>query len=178
MNARLRASGIFILLGVGLATAGEKPMRVDASRDLRLAIVDASKASPARDTQHAAFANSLGEALSQQCGSTVGVRTKVVSADSAAFNLGTGVYDAVLAIGSALPRPLMISEVSRLSAVLGAGKTEKKLYLVFGTGDEGLVTLLSGSFPVALNNPKFLDTLDDPVGRAAPKGEKVASAGP
>ena len=125
-----------------------------------------------------ARANSLGEAVSKQCGGTIGVRFKHVGADNAAFNLGTGVYDAVLVVSGSLPRALMISDVSRLSAILGAGKSERKLYLVFGNGDAALADLLSASFSVALNNQKFLDTLNDGDGNSAPAGEKLASAGP
>lgn len=176
MNALLKAGLVLFISGVSLTVAAENAVRVDASRDLRLAVVDASKPSKAREAQHAAFADSLGEAIGKQSGAPIAVRLKVVSADSAAFNLGTGVYDAVLVLGSSLPRPLMISDVSRLSAVLGAGKTERKLYLVFGTGDAGLADLLSAAFPAALNNQKFLDTLDGAGGRSAPAGEKLAAA--
>ena len=106
------------------------------------------------------------------------MRTKCVNADHAAFNLGTGVYDAVLVINNSLPRPLMISDVARLSATLGSGKTEKKLYFIFGTSDAPLSELLSASFPAALNNPKFLDMLDDALGRPPTAGDKMASASP
>ena len=177
MNALIRAGLVFVLAGVSLATAADKSVRVDASRDLRLAIVDAAKPSKARDAQHAAFADSLGEAISKQGGGAIGVRVKCVSADNAAFNLGTGVYDAVLVIGSSLPRPLMISDVSRLSANLNEGKNERKVYLVFGAGDATLANLLSASFSVALNNPKFIDTLSDPADQPA-AGGKLAAAAP
>jgi xanthine/CO dehydrogenase XdhC/CoxF family maturation factor len=178
MNTLLRASLAFLLSGATLALAAEQSVHVDASRDLRLAVVDAAKPSKARDAQHTAFAESLGEAVGKQCGGTVGVRAKCVSADSAAFNLGTGVYDAVLVIGNTLPRPLMISDVSRLTAVLGTGKNEKKVYLVFGAGDATLANLLSASFSAALNNQRFLDSLNDPADRPASGGAKLASAAP
>lgn len=176
MNPLLRTGIVFIFSFTSLALAAEKAVQVDASRELRLAVVDASKASKTRDEQHAAFALSLGEAVSKQCGGKVGVRAKCVNADHAAFNLGTGVYDAVLVIGNTLPRPLMVSDLSRLSATLGSGKGEKKLYLIFGMGDATLSELLSASFSGALNNQKFLDTLRDPTGQAT--GEKLASASP
>jgi len=178
VNAFFRISFVLMLSSASLSTATDKPVRVDASRDLRLAVVDASRPSKASDAQYAAFADSLGEAVSKQCGSTIGVKFKRVSADNAAFNLGTGVYDAVLVVSSAIPRPLMIAEVSRQSAILGAGKSEKKLYFLFGTSDAALASLLAASFSVALDNQKFLDTLNDPDGHAAPAGQKLASAGP
>jgi len=178
MHALLRTGLVSIFLGASLTLAADKTVRVDANRDLRLAVVDTSKPTKERDAQHAAFADSLGAAVSKQCGGTIGVRVKSVSADSAAFNLGTGVYDAVLFIGTMLPRPLMISDVSRLSAIRGSGKSEKKIFLIFGTGDETLANLLSASFPLAVNDQKFLDALNDPVGAGTPAGGKLAAATP
>lgn len=71
----------------------------------------------------------------------------------------------------------MISEVSRLSATLGAGKTEKKVYLVFNNTDESLATLLASSFPLALTDGKFLDAVDGITDRiaAAGDGAKIAA---
>ena len=178
MNALLRVSVVLLFSCAGLAIATENAVQVAASRELRLAVVDTSKSSKTREALHAAFADSLSEAVGKQVGGNVGIRAKSVGADQAAFNLGTGVYDAVLVINTSLPRPLMISDVVRLVATLGSGKNEKKLYLIFNTNNTTLSDLLSASFPVALNNPKFLDVLDDTAGRPPTTGEKMASASP
>ncbi len=175
MKTFIRAWVIFCLFGA-LAYAADA-VKVAGSRELRLAVVDSAKASPAREASHAAFAASLGDAISKLCGSPMGVKAKCVNADHAAFNLGTGVYDAVLVIGSTLPRPLMISDVSRLNATLGAGKTEKKVYLIYSNADEGLSKILAGTFETALTSARFLDALDGKETKlAAAAGMKVAAA--
>jgi hypothetical protein len=177
MNSLVRILFVFCLFGAGPTLAAET-VRVAGSRELHLAIVDTAKASAARDATHAAFAASFGEAVSKLYGSTIGVRAKCVNPDHAAFNLGTGVYDAVLVLGGSLPRALMISDISRLSATLGAGKAEKKVYLIFGNGDATLSSLLAGSFASALTSAKFLDTLDGVgvEGKLASSGAKVAAS--
>ncbi len=178
MTTLLRTGIVLIFSCASLATATEKAVQVDASRGLRLAVVDVSKATKARDALHAAFGDSLSEAISERCGGKVGVRVKCVSADSAAFNLGTGVYDAVLVVNSALPRPLMISGVARLNATLGEGRGEKKLYFVFGEDDATLAGLLAAAFPVAVNSRKFLDAVNDPNGGLGGAGGKLAATSP
>ena len=176
MNAVLRVGLFWAVAGACLARADENVVRVDAPRELRLAVVDSARPSAARDEVYAAFAQTLSDALSAKCGDHVGVRAKRVNADHAAFNLGTGVYDAVLVLGHGLPRPLMISEVNRLSATLGAGKNESKLFLIFGRGDAGLANLLTATFSVALTADKFLNALDGPGPKIADRSSKLAFA--
>ena len=175
MNSLIRGSLVFFSLCVGTALAAET-VKVASSRELRLAIVDPAKPSAAREATHAAFAASLRAAVTKQCGGEVGVRMKCVPADNAAFNLGTGVYDAVLVLGGSLPRALMTSDVSRLSATLGAGKTEKKVYLIFGNEDATLAGLLSNTFDTALTDGRFLDAVDGIDGKIARSGSKLAAS--
>jgi hypothetical protein len=167
MNSILCRSFLFFVAVVSTATAAETTVNVAGSRELRLAVVDASKATVSRDASHTAFAASLSEAVSKLGVGEIGVRVKCVSADSAAFSLSNGGYDAVLVLGGALPKALMISDVVRLNATLGAGKTEKKVYMVFNNGDETLAKLLLTSFPTALTNDKFLDAVDGMSSRIA-----------
>lgn len=176
MKTLIRSSVLFCLLGA-FAFAADA-VKVAGSRELRLAVVDTAKSSATRETAHAAFAASFSEAIAKLCGEKIGVKVKCVSADHAAFNLGTGVYDAVLVLGTSLPRPLMISDVSRLSATLGAGKTERKAYLIFNNSDEGLAKVLAGSFEPALTSDRFLDALDGKAGQlaGAAGGSQVAAA--
>ncbi len=175
MNAILRVGLIFVCVGACLTKAEEKVVRVNAPRELRLAIVDSAKPSVAREQVYAAFGQTLSAALSAKCGEHVGVRVKRADADNAAFSLGTGVYDAVLVLGHSLPRPLIISDLTRLSATLGAGKKETKMFLIFSKGDAGLADLLTSTFSVALTADKFLNAFDGPE----PKidgGSKLAAA--
>jgi hypothetical protein len=177
MNTILRGSFLFLALLVGAASAKESTVNVASSRELRLAIVDTKKASADRDAAYSTFATCLGQAVSQQGVGEVGVKVKCVSADHAAFNLGTGVYDAVLVLSGSLPRALMISDVVRLSGTLGAGKGEKKVYLIFPNADETLAKLLSSSFSLALTDNRFLDALEGVSHQiaAAGQGPKVAA---
>lgn len=175
MKTLIRSSVLFCLLGACAMAADA--VKVAGSRELRLAVVDSAKPSAAREASHAAFAASLSEAVSKLCGTKLGVKAKCVNADHAAFNLGTGVYDAVLVIGSTLPRPLILSEVTRLSATLGAGKSEKKAYLIFSNSDAGLSQVLASSFEPALTSATFLDALEGPDTKiAAGAGAKVAAS--
>ena len=177
MNTLFRISLILGFFSVSVARSAESTVTVAGSRELRVAVVDGSKASALRDAAHTAFAASLSDAIRRQGGGEIGVRAKCVSADHAAFNLGTGVYDAVLVLTGNMPRPLIMSQVLRLNATLGAGKSEKKVYLVFNEGDETLAKLFLTSFAVALTNNKFLDALDggtDAIA-AANSGTKIAS---
>lgn len=176
MNTILRVGLIVAFAGACLSRAEEKTVRVDAPRELRLAVVDAAKPSAERDGVYAAFAQTLSDALSAKCGDHVGVRVKKVNADHAAFNLGTGVYDAVLVLGHSLPRPLIMSDVNRLSATLGSGKNESKVFLVFGGGDAGLTNLLTASFAVALTAEKFLNAVDGPQAKIGDSTSKLAAA--
>ena len=140
--------------------ATESTIQVAGSRELRLAVIDGSKATASRDLTHSAFAVSLGKSVSGHNGTEIGVKVKCVSADQAAFALSNGIYDAVLVLTGTLPRALMTSEVTRLNATLGDGKAEKKVYLVFNNGDQALANILATSFPQAMSDSKFLDAID------------------
>lgn len=102
MNAIIRGSALLFVLVTTFASATESIVEVAGSKGLRLAVVDNRKATAARDASHAAFAASLGQAVSREPGE-IGVRVKCVPADQAAFNLGTGVFDAVLVLSGSLP---------------------------------------------------------------------------
>lgn len=177
MNAIIRASFLLSFLMVTVATAAQSTVQVAGSRELRLAVVDSAKATTSRDATHSAFAKGLGRAVSGQEGSEIGVNYKCLSADQAAFNLSNGIYDAVLVLTGSLPRALMTSEVTRLNATLGNGRSEKKVYLIFNNGDQTLAKILSASFSLALTDSNFLDAVDGFGSRLAEAntGAKVAA---
>lgn len=159
MNAFLRFGFVFAIFST-FARSADTSVQVAASRGLRLAVYDSAKASPTRDAIHQTFAAALSEAISQRYGNPVGVQAKCVGADHAAFNLEAGVYDAVLVVGGSLPRPLAGSGVSRLTAVTGSGKNEKKIFLIFRPDDPTLVDLLTNAYPTAVNAPKFVQAME------------------
>jgi hypothetical protein len=177
MNAIIRVLvGSIALLLSGVCRA-ESKVKVEGSAELRLAVVDSNRSSAGNEALHATFATCLAEAINAGGGAPIEVTTKRVSADHAAFNLGTGVYDAVLVMASTLPRPLILNGTKRLIATLSSGKGEKKAFLVFGESDEGLAKVLTAAFTPAITNTKFLDALDGGFDQMAMAGggSKVAA---
>jgi hypothetical protein len=180
MKAILRCCLCLAASGASVALADQAAVRVVASSDLRLVIVDSARATPARDALHRAFAASLGKAMGDTVGGPVAVRMKCEAADQAAFGLSNGGCHVVLSIGKNLPRPLVLSGTSRLTATLGAGKNEREAFLIFSNEDAGLEKLLTKSFASAITDNRFLDALDGGL-ESAPdptKGQKLASTGP
>ncbi len=155
-------------------------VRVVASSDLRLVIVDSARATPAREALHRAFAASLGQAMGEAVGGKVSVQMKCLSANEAAFGLTNGGCHVVLSIGKTLPRPLVLSGMSRLAATLGADKSRQEAFLIFSNEDPGLQKLLTTSFASAITDARFLDALDGGFDNAPDptKAQKLASTGP
>lgn len=156
MNAALRA-GLFVLSILPVASAVEPQVRVAASRELRVAVIDSSKRSEAREAMHQAFAATLGASLTQQCGGHVGVKAASVGADHAAFNLGTGVYDAVLVVGRSVPDVLRRVDGITLQAIPESGRRDRALYLVIANGDASLQRFLEMAFSHVVKDQKFLE---------------------
>jgi hypothetical protein len=177
MNAILRCSLLLAVCCAG-ASAAEPEVRVAASRGLSLAVVDASKASATREALHQTFAASLSTALGARCGGAVPVHVKCVGADSAAFNLGAGVYDAVLVIGRDVPDALRRVDAITLSASPGVGRRDRALHLVVANGDATLQGFLAAAFTGALADQKFLEVFNGEVAKVATTGgAKVAAVG-
>lgn len=181
MNATIRALMVLLSSGawVSAALAGPKAseIRVAASRELRVAVVDATKASPVRDAMHQAFASGLGGSLTRQCGSPVGVRAKCVGVDNATFNLNAGVYDAVLVVGTSVPDALRRTDSLTLSATPETARRDRKLYLLIPNGDTSLQGMLAAAFTGTLNDGRFLESFVALDAKPLPAlGGKVASA--
>jgi hypothetical protein len=180
MNAIIRSGLCCVVLGAGLAFADQPVIRVVASSDFRLVIVDSSHDTPAREAVHQAFAASLAKAVGEAVGGPVKVQMKCEHADQAAFALANGGCHAVLSIGKSLPRPLVLSGTSRLNATLGAGRNEREAFLIFANDDPGLEKLLTGSFASAITDNRFLDALDGGIetGPDPTAGKTLAASGP
>jgi hypothetical protein len=175
MNAFIRV-GLFLTLCLSLGAANDSQMRVAASRELRVAVVDARKRTEARDAMHQSFAATLGASLTQQCGGPVGVRATCVGTDNAAFNLNAGVYDAVFVVGTAVPTSLRKLDAILLSATPESGKRERMLSLVIANGDATLQRMLTTAFSEVIVDEKFLESFASADGRAAVTvGKNVAA---
>ncbi len=167
---------VLLAMCTGVATAAEPQVRVASSRGLRLAVIDTTKVTPARDAMHRAFATSIGESLSRACGGEVGVTAKCVGVDHAAFNLRAGVYDAVLVVGRSVPEPLRRTEAITLSAVPENGKRDRMLYLLIAHGDSALEGLLAAAFMGAVRDETFLERFAGREGKIShPAGDKLAA---
>lgn len=177
MNALVRSAFGLIVLSASFAYGTNSKVRVEASPELRIGIVDANRDAATRDASHEAFAAGFAAAINKDSSApAVIVKTKSIGADNAAFNLRAGVYDAVLVLGPSLPRPLMLSETSRLTATLSAGKQEKKVFLIFNNVDEGLTKVLTAAFGPAMANEDFRRALDGDVEAiASANGTKIAA---
>lgn len=180
MNILIRSVVVAASLSAGVLPGADDVVRVVGSSKLQLAIVDTARATPARKALHAAFAAGLGKAMTQAVGDKVEVQAKTLSADQAAFGLDSGSCQVVLALGNALPRPLVKSGMERLKAVLGPEKNEKLAYLVFSNADESLKKFLTASFSAAITDENFLNAFDGGIEADAspPPGKTLASTGP
>jgi hypothetical protein len=180
MNTTIRGLAVSLSIGVcsvAIAAPKSEQVRVAASQELRVAVVDSTKASATRDALHQTFAASLSTSLTRQCGGPVGVKVKCVGADNAAFNLGAGVYDAVLVIGRAVPDKLRRIDSILLSATPEGGKRDRVLYLVIANGDTSLQGLLAAAFTGTVNDGKFLASYNGIDGKLVnTSGEKLATA--
>lgn len=174
MNATLTRIGMLLALASS-AFATEKQVRVAASRELRVAVVDLNRASAARDAIHQAFAASLGASLSRQCGGPVGVRAEKVGADHAASNLHGGVYDAALVIGRDVPAALRRVDAITVSGSADGARRDRMLYLLIADGDASLQGLLARAFTRAMTDENFLECFAIAHDKL-PAGEKIASA--
>ena len=81
MNTLFRISLILGFFSVSVARSAESTVTVAGSRELRVAVVDGSKASALRDAAHTAFAASLSDAIRRQGGGEIGVRAKAAGTD-------------------------------------------------------------------------------------------------
>ncbi|HEU5081679.1 MAG TPA: hypothetical protein VFT72_20875 [Opitutaceae bacterium] len=131
---------------------------VEASADLRIAVLDTSRSGLDKDAIHEAFATSFAATMSKQCGGTVNVKLTDVDAFRIAFELKNGMYDAVLVVGN-VPAPLRRDEYEILRAVSEASAPAKVFHLVIPGEDPSLRRMLAASFPDALSNVKFQDAI-------------------
>ncbi len=129
---------------------------VQASSDLRVAVVDMAPATPERDALHEAFAKSFSASMSKQCGGKVNVKITETDAVSVAFEMKSGSYDVVFVVGNNVPPALRKGdyEVLRASAEMG-GPTSRVFHMVVPSDDPSLPRMVAQAFPEALNNQKF-----------------------
>lgn len=130
-------------------------MRVESSRTMKVAIINADQKNPANERLHKAFAASLGFQISKIYMTPVPVKSVVVEARDAATGLSNGTYDLVAVIGSEVPSALFSSDFKSLKAVPTTGNTKQEVNLLVLKNDGKLCEMLDDSFEVALNESFF-----------------------
>ena len=169
---------IIAMLALALipAGAGAKEVKVEASRAIKLAVIDADRKAPGRESFHQTFADTLGFELSQRLHEPMPVKPAVQDADRAAFGLGNGIFDIALVVGNGLPRPLVSSDFEVLKATPSSGKGRIYLYFIIRKDDASLAKLMQDSFPEALKGQFLLRAYAKIVGEDPEKfGVAVAA---
>jgi hypothetical protein len=134
-------------------------LKVQASSDLRVAILDTTRSGNDRTSVHEAFAASLSAAMSKECGGTVNVKVTEVDAFRLSFDLKAGMYDAAFVVGSNVPAVLKKGDYEILRAVSDVGAPGRVFHMIVPTEDAGLQKMIVASFPQALSAPKFQEAV-------------------
>jgi hypothetical protein len=150
----------FVTLTAGLAlnvlaADNASELKVQASSDLRVAVLDTSRPGTDQSSVHEAFANSLSISMSKQCGGAVNVKVTQVDSFRLAFELKAGMYDAAFVVGNNIPATLKKGDFEILRAVSEVGVPARVFHMVVPTTDPGLQKMITASFPEALSSAKF-----------------------
>ena len=130
-------------------------MRVESSRAMKVAIINADQKNPANERMYKAFAASLGFQISQSYKTPIPVKAIVADAQDASFGLSNGEYDLVMVIGSNLPSILMSKNFTRLKAVPSTGNSKHVVNVLVRDDDSTLSGMLETSLASALNETFF-----------------------
>jgi hypothetical protein len=129
--------------------------RVQSSRTIKVAMINADQNNPANDRLNKAFAASLGFEISLCYHTPVPVKSVVVDAQEAAQGLSNGTYSVVVMIGGDVPAPLLNSDFKRLKAVPTTGNSKHIVNLLVLKDDSTLSEMLDDSFASVLNERFF-----------------------
>lgn len=156
------ASVLFSACLAVTVTAAENAsdVKVQASSDLRVAVLDTTRPGPDRAAVHEAFAATLGATMSKQCGGPVNVKVTEVDAFRLSFDLKAGVYDAAFVIGDSVPQVLRKGNFEIIRAVSDVSGPSRAFHMVVPTEDPGLQKMISSSFSEALTSSKFTQAMN------------------
>jgi hypothetical protein len=179
ITRHFRSMSVTLLLlsvaGMVVATSAWT-MEVKAGRGLRLVVVDAQKASPARDAMHHAFVASLASAASKRAGSPIEISVRAVVATDARSRLNDGVCDAVLVLGEDRPAALRRLDALTLCGELDPESGTRPAYLIVGKDDASMRDLLAAAFANVLTDRAALKSIE--VAERDASGVKVAALTP
>lgn len=165
------------LLALALPCAAfAKEVKVEASRAIKLAVVDADRKSPGREAFHEVFADTLAFELSQRLKEPTPVKHTVSDVERASWGLGNGIFDVAIVIGNGFPRALVSSDFEVLKATPNSPKAKFVLYFVIRKDDPSLATLMQDAFPETLKGQIFLRAYAKQVGEDPDKFAVVIAA--
>jgi hypothetical protein len=142
------------------APAPVESVRVQASRNLRVMVVDASKPSEARTAVHEAFASTLAASLFTQSGISLPVKlSEETDANKVAADLAEGVYDAAIIFENNLPSSLRTPEFSTTRGVSEMGVPVRVFHFVLRSEDPSMVMTVNSAFAQTVKNTRFQQSL-------------------
>ncbi|MBI2517182.1 MAG: hypothetical protein HYV95_09725 [Opitutae bacterium] len=182
MKTRISLAGVcFVALCGALAAAPDASIKVEASRAMKMAVIDSDRKNPASEQVQQTFAESLGFELSQRCKAPVPVKPSTPDVQRAAWGLSNGVYDVVIVLGASVPSALVSSDFRVLKAVPVSGDLKRALCMIIRVDDPGLASMLEASFPEALKGQFFQKAIARYSGKAISEGDggewKIAGLG-
>ncbi len=158
-------SSVMALLAVGAASAGAiESVKVSASADFRLVVVDTTKSGADDKALYETFGLSFSDGLGRQFGAPM--KVKVITGTDvqvAADKVLTGSYDAALVISDDLPLSMTSSEFSVTRAFSKVGIPVKVFHFVVRASDPSLKQKASAAFTEALSTQRFQDALNRAV---------------
>lgn len=146
-----------------MAADDASDLKVSASSDLRVAVLDSSRPGVDRTSVHEAFAASFGASMTKQCSGTVNVKCTEVDAFRLMFDMKSGVYDAAFVIGDTVPAALRKGDFEIIRATSEVGAPAKVFYMVIPASDPGLRKMITAAFPEALSTSKFQEAVSRAV---------------
>jgi hypothetical protein len=148
-----------LAFSVSAADSASANVKVQASSDLRVAVLDLSPTPGDHSVMHEAFATSLGATMSRQCGGTVNVKVTEVDAIRLGFDLKAGIYDAAFVIGNNVPAVLRKSDFEIIRGIADVGVPGRVFHMIIPSDDPQLQKMISLSFPEALASSKFQEAV-------------------
>lgn len=182
MNARGFRSLSVTLLMLGasfaiVAASATTRVQVSANRDLVIAIVDAQRDNPERETLRNQIAHSLETLVTETCGADVHVRSTLVKARDAKLKLNGGNFDAALVIGSDRPLALRRLDLVTLAGNLPVSTGLQSVYFIMADGDPALNQRLREAFGRLVAEHRLPDAASPlPMPNFRNRGSKFADA--
>lgn|GEM_PF-3019339 len=161
MKTKLYAQVFGLLLSVSVATvsASEK-VSVEASRALRVAVVDNSGVKDSRETVQAALQSCLSDGMTYACKAPASVVVKMTDASHASKELRAGTCDVVVVISNSVPAVLLKHGAAVLKATdARSGDLNRTFYLLANTGDPAMNQIVGLAFDHAMKSADFQDAL-------------------